>query len=315
MKNLKTNKPRQMNKTPLKIIALIVIPILIALIVRFVKSDSGTSISNKSSAKGKEDFLKLSDKSSIKILTSWLLPKELLEVSGISWMDGERFSCIQDELGKVYIFNIRLNKIELEITFAEKGDYEGIAIAGDILYVLDANGTIFEIGDYANGNPKITVYKTHLKKKQDAESLAYDEKNNRLLIAVKAVDFNSTDYKGIYAFDLQTKSMEESPVYKIDLSNKIFNEVNKGKIENSIRPSDIAIHPLTGDIYILEGTKPKLLIMNTKGKLISLYDLKGSDFPQAEGIAFSADGKMYISNEGGNKEPGNILQVELTKAN
>ena len=304
MKNLKTIKPGQMNKTPLKIIALIVIPILIALIVRFVNSESGTSISNKSSAKGKENFLKLSDKSSIKILTSWLLPKELLEVSGISWMDKERFSCIQDELGKVYIFNIRLNKIEQEITFAEKGDYEGIAIAGDILYVLDANG-----------NPKITVYKTHLKKKQDAESLAYDEKNNRLLIAVKAVDFNSAEYKGIYAFDLQTKSMEESPVYKIDLSNKIFNEVNKGKIENSIRPSDIAIHPLTGDIYILEGTKPKLLIMNTKGELISLYDLKGSDFPQAEGIAFSADGKMYISNEGGNKEPGNILQVELTKAN
>ena len=304
-----------MNKTPLKIIAIIVIPILIALIVRFINSDSGTSTSNKSSAKGKEDLLKLSDKSSIKILTSWLLPKELLEVSGISWMDEERFSCIQDELGKVYIFNIRLNKIEQEITFAEKGDYEGIAIAGDILYVLDANGTIFEIEDYANGNPKITVYKTHLKKKQDAESLAYDEKNNRLLIAVKAVDFNSAEYKGIYAFDLQTKSMEESPVYKIDLSNKIFNEVNKGKIENSIRPSDIAIHPLTGDIYILEGTKPKLLIMNAKGELISLYDLKGSDFPQAEGIAFSADGKMYISNEGGNKEPGNILQVELTKAN
>ena len=315
MKNLKTNKPGQMNRTPLKIIAIIVIPILIALIVRFINSDSGTLTSNKPSAKGKEDFLKLSDKSSIKILTSWLLPKELLEVSGISWMDEERFSCIQDELGKVYIFNIRLNKIEQEITFAEKGDYEGIAIAGDLLYVLDANGTIFEIGDYANGNPKITVYKTHLKKKQDAESLAYDEKNNRLLIAVKAVDFNSAEYKGIYAFDLQTKRMEETPVYKIDLSNKIFDEVNKGKIENSIRPSDIAIHPLTGDIYILEGTKPKLLIMNSKGKLISLYDLKGSNFPQAEGIAFSADGKMYISNEGGNKEPGNILQVELTKAN
>jgi uncharacterized protein YjiK len=55
--------------------------------------------------------------------------------------------------------------------------------------------------------------------------------------------------------------------------------------------------------------------MNSEETLISLYDLKGSDFPQAEGIAFSSDGKMYISNEGGNKEPGNILQVELKKAN
>jgi uncharacterized protein YjiK len=304
-----------MDKTPIKIIAVIIIPILIALLVRFVNWDSGTLTSNKSDDKGKEDFLNSSDKSSIKILTTWLLPKELLEVSGISWMDEERFACVQDELGKVFIFNIRLNKIEQEISFAEKGDYEGVAVVGNVLYVLDANGTIFEIGEYNNGNPKITVYKTHLKKKQDAESLAYDKKNNRLLVAVKSVDLNSNDYKGIYAFDLKTKRMEESPVYKIDLNNKIFDKVNKGKIENSIRPSDLAIHPLTGDIYILEGTKPKLLIMNSEETLISLYDLKGSDFPQAEGIAFSADGKMYISNEGGNKEPGNILQVELKKAN
>lgn len=302
-----------MDKTPIKIIALIVVPILIALVVRLINSDYLSN--NKSDDKVKEDFLNLSDKSPVKILTTWLLPKELLEVSGITWMDEERFACVQDELGKVFIFNIRLNKIEQEISFAEKGDYEGIAVAGGVLYVLEANGSIFEIREYRNGNPKITVYKTHLKKKQDAESLAYDEKNNRLLVAVKAVDLNSNDYKGIYAFDLNTKRMDESPVYKIDLTNKIFEEVNKGKIENSISPSDLAVHPLTGDIYILEGTKPKLLIMNSKGALISLYDLKGADFPQAEGIAFSADGKMYISNEGGNKESGNILQVELEKAN
>ncbi|MHB1178683.1 MAG: SdiA-regulated domain-containing protein [Daejeonella sp.] len=302
-----------MDKTPIKIIALIVIPLLLALIVKFVRSDGGASDDNKSNKSGKQDFFDSGKKSSVKILTTWLLPDDLLEVSGITWMDTDLFACVQDEMGKVFIFNTRLNKIEREIPFADKGDYEGIAVAGDAIYVLQSNGSIFEINGYKRDNPVVAVYSTHLKKKQDAESLVYDKKNNRLLVAVKAIDLNSNDYKGIYAFDLKSKQMAAAPVYKIDLKNEIFQEMNKGKIENSISPSDLAIHPLTGDLYILEGTKPKLLIMNSKGAIVSLYDLKGSDFPQPEGITFNPEGKMYISNEGG-KQPGNILQVELENA-
>ncbi len=299
-----------MDKTPIKIIAIIVIPLVIALIIKFVNWDKDASGGNKSDKSGNGELFDSGEGSSVNILTTWLLPNDLLEVSGIDWMDTDRFACVQDETGKIFIFNTRLNKIEQEIPFADKGDYEGIAVAGDAMYVLQANGSIFEINGYKNDKPVVKVYDTHLKKKQDAESLAYDEKNNRLLVAVKAIDLNSNDYKGIYAFDLESKQMAAAPVYKIDLKHEIFREMNKGKIENSISPSDLAIHPVTGEIYILEGTKPKLLIMDSKGSIMSLYDLKKSDFPQPEGITFNPDGKMYISNEG-SKQAGSILQVEL----
>jgi len=299
-----------MDKTPIKIIALIVIPLVLAVLIKFVNWNGGDSDDKKSGKSVKQDLFNSDKDSSVEILTTWLMPDALLEVSGIDWLDTNRFVCVQDELGKVFIFNTQLNKIEREIPFADNGDYEGVAVAGEAIYVLQANGSIFEINGYKNDKPVITVYDTHLKKKQDAESLAYDEKNNRLLVAVKAIDLNSSDYKGIYAFDLKSKQMASAPVYKIDLKHEIFQEMNKGKIENSISPSDLAIHPVTGDLYILEGTKPKLLVMDSKGAMVSLYDLKGSDFSQPEGITFNPDGKMYIANEGG-KQPGNILQVEL----
>ncbi|HEY1009631.1 MAG: SdiA-regulated domain-containing protein [Daejeonella sp.] len=300
------------DKTPIKIIALIVIPIALAVAVKFSNFNDRDKKEKKGDKEDQIGLLGVDDDVKVRVLTSWLLPDELLEVSGISWFDRDRFACVQDELGKVFIFNTRLNKIEKGIPFGPTGDYEGVAVAGNAMYVLRADGVIFEISNFTAAKPKVRQYKTLLTKKEDSESLAFDKKNNRLLIAVKARDKRSDDYKGIYAFDLRSKTMSAQPVYKIMLNDPIFNEVNTGKSKDAISPSDIDIHPQTGDIYILEGTKPKLLVMNQKGAMLSLHKLKGGDFSQPEGLAFSPDGKMYISNEG-NKGTGNILQVEIVE--
>ena len=299
------------DKTPVKIIAIIVIPIVVAVLIRFATLDEKDSKSEKGSEKTEKIDLKDSDsESAAKVMISWLLPEKLLEVSGIAWMDADRFACVQDELGKIFIFNARLNKIEKEIPFGPKGDYEGIAVVGQNIYVLRADGNLFGVENYASDKRNVKMYKTHLGKKQDSESLAYDEKNNRLLVAVKADDPIGKDYKGIYGFDLKSKAMSSTPVYKINLKDAIFEELNEEKSKNVISPSDIDINPINGNIYILEGTNPKLLIMNPAGKLLSLYKLDKKEFSQPEGLSFSDDGIMFISNEGDKKE-GNILQVDL----
>lgn len=106
--------------------------------------------------------------------------------------------------------------------------------------------------------------------------------------------------------------MAEEPVFRIDLRDEIFAGSNSSKKKKggSIDPSEIAIHPQSGDIYITDGGKPRLLIMNKQGDITSLIDLDGTEFSQPEGLAFSPDGKLYISNEG-SKNAGNILQVDL----
>ncbi len=298
------------DKTPIKIIAIIVIPLVIAALVRFTTMDTKDKSGKKSDKDEKLDILNTDKKTDANVMISWLLPESLKEVSGISWVDADHFACVQDELGKVFIFNIRKNKIDQEIPFGPNGDYEGIAVVGTTIYVLRADGVLFGIENYSGNNRSVKMYKTLLTNKQDSESLAFDKKNNRLLIAVKADDPASEDYKGIYAFDLKTKAMAGVPVYKIDLKHEIFEDIGKGKAKNAISPSDMDIHPLNGNIYILEGTKPKLLIMSPAGKMLSLYKLDDDVFKQPEGLTFSPDGKLYISNEG-NKQEGNILQVEL----
>ena len=41
----------------------------------------------------------------ITIVKKWDMPEYLAEISGLSCIDGQRFACVQDELGKIFIYN------------------------------------------------------------------------------------------------------------------------------------------------------------------------------------------------------------------
>ena len=104
--------------------------------------------------------------------------------------------------------------------------------------------------------------------------------------------------------------MDQQPVFKIDLLNEIF-EGNAGKKKKgTINPSGIAIHPLSGDMYITDGRNAKLLITAAAGVIKKLYQLNNNEFAQPEGIAFNSAGDLFIANEGTNQS-GNILHVKI----
>lgn len=275
----------------------------------FLMQDKGKSEEKKEKkSKIKEDKDKNESNEAVRVIQRWDMPLVLGEISDISTIDDNTVACIQDETGRIFIYNIKENKIAREIKFAERGDYEGLAIAGKVVYVLNSNGVIYEVTDINNNKPVVKEYKTFLNQKDDAEALCYDKANNRLLVAFKRDEEN--DSKGIYSFNLANKELEKSPVYSIDLSHELFKETKGKKKKTGIKPSAIAIHPVSGDIYITEGTNPKLLIMDKQGAIKSVVLLSRKDFGQPEGITFNSKGDLFISNEGKN-EPGNILKVRL----
>lgn len=246
----------------------------------------------------------------ITITKKWELPKQLTEISGLSNLDDQRFACVQDEAGTIFIYNIASASVEKEISFGGMGDYEGVAVVGQTIWVLRADGKLFEVSNINAPKPTVKEYNTHLTLKQDSEGLCYDKKNNRLLIAIKGAEPESEDYKGIYGFDLASKKMDQQPVFKIDLLNEIL-ESNAGKKKKgTINPSGIAIHPVSGDMYITDGRNAKLLITDAAGLIKKLYQLDNNEFAQPEGIAFNSAGDLFIANEGTNQS-GNILQVKI----
>lgn len=238
---------------------------------------------------------------------SWKLPAELAEISGLSCIDPDRLACVQDEKGIIYVFNLQSGEIESKIVFEEVGDYEGIEIVENDAWILKSNGTLFQVANYLkNEKPDVTKYPTDLSGKNDTEGLAYDPVNKNLLIACKEQPFidemTGKEQKAIYRFNLETSLMELKPFLLIDPDTIKYYKGGTG-----FKPSGIAIHPLTGDIYILGSAGKLLLIFSGKGEMLAMIKLNPMIFPQPEGICFSPDGILYISNEGGGRA-GTILK-------
>lgn len=244
------------------------------------------------------------------IAESWELPAELNEISGIVWVDHHTLACVQDENGMIYIYDLDERAIVDQIPFAGNGDYEGIALNKNDLYVMQSDGLLFEIKNWRATNKVISSHKTGFKYSNNMESLTYSIKNNVLMTAPKDKD-SSEDFKGIYNISLSSKTANiNKPTHKIDMNADLLKDYRGKKLSKTFSPSEIAIHPKTNEIYVLEGKNPKLLILNTDGTLKTLYKLDEINFPQPEGMTFSEDGDLYISNEAANG-PANIHLLEL----
>jgi uncharacterized protein YjiK len=239
----------------------------------------------------------------------WELPAVLDEVSGITWLPDGTIASVQDEDGVIFIYDLAKKEIIEKIEFAGPGDYEGIAIHKDDAYVLRSDGTIYEVLNFRKKEKTTTSFKTGFSTKNNMETLALDINNKSLIIAPKDRD-NSDEFKGVYHIPLTSKTIDRVPIIKINMDDGALKTYQNKKLYKTFSPSDIAIHPKTGDYYVLEGKNPKLIILNTKGSIKKVYELEKNQFPQPEGITFSPDGTLYISSEAGDGD-ATIMQVNL----
>lgn len=245
----------------------------------------------------------------VTIEQSWVLPDELDEVSGMAFLGENKIACIQDEDGIIFIYDLAASRIEKEVEFGDSGDYEGIAVKGSTAYVLRSDGTIYEVQDFLTAeDPKVREIETRFSTKNNMEGLFFDKRSNGLLLAVKGKDPDSKSYKGIYLYDLEKDRLREAPAYKLTFEEAVFDDIRKKNVQNTFYPSEVARNPVTGEILLLDGRRPQLLILDDTGRAKVLHVLNKKDFPQPEGITFSKDGAMYISSEG---NPGTIHKVRL----
>ncbi|MDP5044816.1 MAG: SdiA-regulated domain-containing protein [Leeuwenhoekiella sp.] len=249
-------------------------------------------------------------KHDLTIVNSWELPDALREVSGIDWIGDDKLAAIEDEDGIIYIYDLKAKKITKEIEFADDGDYEGIAVNGKNAYVMRSDGLLFEALNYQSDQIITKTYQSKMSHKNNVETLALDAKNNRLLTAPKDEDPNDENIKGVYAFDLKGQAMLSDLIFKVDMKDKALKDYEEKKSYKTFRPSDLAVHPKTGELYVLEGVNPKLLIMNKNGDIKKVFKLDKDDFAQPEGITFTPEGKLFISNEAAGGK-ATILEVKI----
>ena len=247
------------------------------------------------------------------------LPSILHEISGLAIIDSSSIACVQDEDGILFIYNFKEHKITQQHTFGLKGDYEGITLVNDLLYILRSDGVLFEIKDYQSKKLKVKTYPTRVPAINN-EGLCYDAINNRLLIGAKGkINKNASnkDIRVIYGFDLKTKTLNQTPAFEfsvvdVNLSAKMQGinfpkkQNKKGEsIEHGLKfnTSEISIHPITHQLFVLSATDHVLFIFNKSGILEHIEQLNPQTFNKSEGLDFFQNGDILISNEGQTHQP------------
>jgi uncharacterized protein YjiK len=217
-----------------------------------------------------------------------------------------------DEDPIVYVLNKDNGEIVKRFTvgsgFMEE-DLEGIAIKADTLFLVSSSGDIFafrEPGDREHAS--FQLFRTALSAKNDVEGLEYDSGTDCLLLACPGAPGKGFEgQKAVYAFSLQTRTLDAEPRYLIPLKN-----LKGKKQQKDFNPSGIAFHPISGTLFVISADGRALLELNRDGVILGQAEIPSETNSQPEGIVFLRDGTMLIANDG-QGEKGTVTVYPMNK--
>ncbi len=237
------------------------------------------------------------------------LPLELDEISGLSYYAKDKaVFAISDEKGQLYkitpfpALQIRHWK------FSSKADFEDIVLHDSSFYILQSRGIMTVVNFFDKDTISANDVPFPYNGKMEFESLFYNPSINKLELLCKNCDEDKKKEVTIFTFDPQTNLFEDSA--KILDVSAVFDKM--GDKSFHLRASGAAIHPLTGDMYLISAINKLLLVFDRTNNLKSFHRLSGL-FKQPEGITFSDNGTLIISNEAADVGSANLLLFNYNK--
>ena len=237
------------------------------------------------------------------------LPSELKEISGMAYYSKDNSLFAEsDEKGCLYkIFLNKPNDIR-KWKFSHKRDYEDVVLVDSVFYMLCNNGDIVALR-FIDDSLTAREYTFPKQGKNEFESLYYDDTLKKLVLICKECEGDDKAVVGAYSLDLQQYMYNKA--FAIDVQSL---DAMIGPVTKRIKPSAATINPVTGQLYILSSINKLLIVASRNGVIDQVYSLNPSIFNQPEGIAFTPNGNLFISNEATEGRAATIMFYKLRKA-
>lgn len=226
------------------------------------------------------------------------LEKEMKEISGIAW-NQSGILAIEDESSAIYRLEKETGKIISKTKFAKNEDIEDLLILGDTVWVLRSNGNLYRVVNFEDdAGIETQIFEFPIHESRDFEGFTIDTSGQFLWVFCKVCEWDKEE-ASVFRFNLNTLEFELEPAVKIG-KEALKNLVSEKELSRlQIQPSAAALHPITGEYYLLSSVGKWLMTLDESWTPTSIHLLKPSLFLQPEGITFDPKGNLYISNEGG----------------
>lgn len=228
-------------------------------------------------------------------LARWILPQTLNEISGLALTPDGRLFTHPDERGVVSELDYRRGIVLKEFLLGRRGvqaDFEGIAIAGERMFLLSSNGKLYEFKEGANGaSVEFTTHDLELGKECEFEGLGFDPAINSLVLVCKHVGIKELkDHLVLYRW-----ALGENPGQRLSRISTPVADLMQQQGWKEFRPTSLDVDPTTGN-YVITTAERALIIANPEGTILETRMLPESH-DQPEGVAITRDSMIIISDE------------------
>ena len=231
----------------------------------------------------------------------WELPRALDEISGLAIDSAGHLFAHGDERAEIFQLDRTGHRIVSRFTFGEPtvhGDFEGIAVAGDRIFLVTSDGVLYAGRPGADGeHVEFVTYATGLGRICEIEGLAYDASNASLLLACKEARTKAVRYRlAIYRWSIDRRALFPKPVILAPYAS-IAQTIG----EKAFHPSDLALDAETGHILLVAAREHAIAEVTLEGEVVRVVRLRRTLHRQAEGLAIDRDGSLIIGDEGAGK--------------
>ena len=242
-----------------------------------------------------------------------LLQERLVEISGIAFYKN-KLHAVHDEKSKLFELNKDDGKVVGTIELDKVRDYEGLTFHKDNCYITTSKGKIITVNMKDKSLEKTDQ---HFLDGYDVEGFVYDTKKKTFLLACKDYGSDKEKFEGkriVFELDLRSNKLNPDPVLllKKKALNAFIHEKYKTKKDREFKPSGLAFHPRSGDLYVLSSKSRAVMVFDRSFQLKDIMLMKSSVI-QPEGICFDKDLTLYISSEGGGFGPAKLFKFTPIK--
>jgi hypothetical protein len=231
------------------------------------------------------------------------LPLELDEISGLIYYSKDTsVMAINDEHGWLYKIYLKHPQQIQKWKFSSGADFEDLVLRDSVFYTLQSNGNMVVYKFINADSLYLQEFEFPFGKGNEFEAAYLDSSSDKLVLICKDCKSDTKDVTTTYTFDPLTFQYRDSS-FTIDASRIL----KLSKDDKKFKPSAAAIHPVTGELYIISSVNAILVVADLSGKVNEIYPLDHKIFKQPEGLCFTKNGSLLISNEAAEVGVANIL--------